>query len=75
MDRYSALAAEELWAAGRRAHVADLCLRPPATFLRMYLLQQGCRDGVAGLILAGLYAAQTLAKYAKLWEMERRTGC
>jgi glycosyltransferase involved in cell wall biosynthesis len=71
MDRYSALAAEELWAAGRRARVADLCLRPPATFLRMYLLQQGCRDGVAGLILAGLYAAQTLAKYAKLWELER----
>jgi len=71
MDRYSSLAAEELWNAGRRARVSDLCLRPPAMFLRMYLLQQGVRDGVAGLVLAGLYAAQTLAKYAKLWEKER----
>jgi hypothetical protein len=34
----------------------------------MYLYQAGFRDGTPGLILAGLYAAQTLAKYAKLWE-------
>lgn len=75
MDRYSTLAAEELWTAGRRARATDLGLRPAVTFLRMYLLQQGYRDGRAGLVLAGLYAAQTLAKYAKLWEMERRAGC
>ncbi len=72
MDRYSSLAADELYAAGRRAGVADLVLRPPATFLRMYLLQGGFRDGTAGLVLAGLYAAQTLAKYAKLWEKAQR---
>jgi len=71
MDRYSGLAAAELWQAGRRARLADLSFRPVATFLRMYLLQAGFRDGRAGLVLAGLYAAQTLAKYAKLWELER----
>jgi len=72
MDRYSTLAADELWQGGRRARISDLCLRPPATFLRMYLLRAGFRDGTAGLILAGLYAAQTLAKYAKLWERGSR---
>lgn len=71
MDRYSALAAEELWIGGRRTRVTDLCLRPPATFLRMFVLQQGFRDGTAGLVLASLYAAQTLAKYVKLWEKGR----
>ncbi len=70
MDRYSTLAAEELWRAGRRARWLDLSLRPLATFLRMYVLQRGFLDGRAGLVLAGLYAAQSLAKYAKLWEMQ-----
>jgi glycosyltransferase involved in cell wall biosynthesis len=72
MDRYSTLAAEEMRRDGRRARLVDLGLRPAATFLRMYLLQSGFRDGTAGLVLAGLYAAQTLAKYAKLWEMGLR---
>lgn len=68
MERYSTLAAEELWREGRRARWTDLSLRPLVTFLRMYLVRAGFRDGTPGLILAGLYAAQTLAKYAKLWE-------
>lgn len=74
MDRYSTLAADELWREGRRVRAGDLTLRPAATFLRMYLLQAGFRDGRAGLVLAGLYAAQTLAKYAKLWERSRGSG-
>jgi glycosyltransferase involved in cell wall biosynthesis len=72
MERYSTLAADELWQEGRRARVTDLSLRPLITFLRMYLYQAGFRDGTPGLILAGLYAAQTLAKYAKLWERAER---
>jgi len=70
MDRYASLASEELFAAGCRTRVGDLTLRPVWTFLRMYLLQQGFLDGWRGLILAGLYACYTLAKYAYLWERE-----
>jgi (heptosyl)LPS beta-1,4-glucosyltransferase len=73
MDRYSTLAAEELERAGRRAHVWDLVGRPVWTFLRMFLLQRGWRDGWAGLVVSGLYAASTFGKYAKLWE-RTRTG-
>ncbi|HYL81540.1 MAG TPA: glycosyltransferase family 2 protein [Candidatus Acidoferrum sp.] len=71
MDRYSGLAAEELHRAGRRAGLPDLLLRPPFTFLRMYLLRGGFREGWHGLVLAGLYACYTFAKYAKLWDMRR----
>jgi len=74
MDRYSTLAADELWREGRRARIMDLSLRPLVTFLRMYLYQAGFRDGTPGLILAGLYAAQTVAKYAKLWERAQRVS-
>lgn len=70
MDRYAALASGELLASGRRTRARDLTLRPVWTFLRMYLFQCGFLDGWRGLLLAGLYACYTLAKYAHLWERE-----
>ncbi|HTX51926.1 MAG TPA: glycosyltransferase family 2 protein [Candidatus Baltobacteraceae bacterium] len=72
MERYAALAAEELWSNGRRARVTDLTVRPLWTFIRMYGLQRGFVDGWRGLVLAGLYACYTFAKYAHLWERGAR---
>jgi hypothetical protein len=45
--------------------------RPPARFLRAYLLKQGFRDGVPGFVIAANTAFYVFAKYAKQWEMER----
>ncbi len=70
MNRYSTLGARELRKAGRRARLSDLVLRPPFTFLRMYVLKAGFLDGAAGFKLAALYAAYTFAKYAKLGERD-----
>lgn len=70
-ERYAALAAGELFAAGHRCRVVDLTLRPVWTFFRMYLVQRGFLDGWRGLLLAGLYASYTFAKYAQLWERQR----
>jgi len=69
--RYSALAAYEMKKEGKRFRLMDLCLRPLWTFLRMYLIRQGFRDGAEGLILAALYGHYTFLKYAKLWEIEK----
>ncbi len=71
MDRYSTLAAEELHRAGRSARLADLLGRPVWTFLRMWLLQSGWREGWRGIVLSGLYAGYAFSKYAKLWELTR----
>jgi glycosyltransferase involved in cell wall biosynthesis len=71
-SRYSALAAYEMREQGKRFHLMDLCLRPVWTFLRMYLIRQGFRDGSDGLILAVFYGYYTFLKYAKLWEMEKK---
>jgi len=71
MDRYSTLAAEEMQRAGRSAHSWDLVGRPAWTFLRMFLLQGGWREGWRGLVLSGLYAGYAFSKYAKLWERTR----
>jgi len=70
MDRYSALAAEEMHKAGRKAGLMDLTVRPLLTFLKMFLVKQGIRDGWHGLVLAALYSCYTFSKYAKLWELE-----
>ena len=74
MDKYSTLAAGELLKKGRKARVSDLLFRPPFTFFKMFVVKQGLRDGVYGLMLAMLYAFYTFAKYAKLWEMRGREG-
>lgn len=69
MDRYSTLAAEELFERGRRANVFDLALRPWTTFLKMYFLRLGFLDGRDGFLLARLYSLYTFSKYAKLAKM------
>src|SRR5262249_4841586 len=48
MDRYTTLAAEQMFADGRRAGAVDLVLHPPAAFLRNYVLKGGFRDGTPG---------------------------
>ena len=74
MNRYSALAAEEMRRAGVTFLARDLVWRPPATAFKMYFVRQGFLDGVHGLALAGLYGAYTFAKYLKLWELEAKGG-
>jgi glycosyltransferase involved in cell wall biosynthesis len=71
MDTYAALSARELKQKGKSFSFSYLLVKPPFTFLRMFLLQQGFRDGFHGFVLAVLYSFYTFLKYLKLWEMER----
>jgi (heptosyl)LPS beta-1,4-glucosyltransferase len=69
--RYAAAGAAEARRAGRRATLAEVLLRPPLRFLRMYLLQLGALDGAHGALLCALAAAQVFLKYAELWARPR----
>jgi hypothetical protein len=71
MNRYTTLAAEDLFAAGRRVGATDLLVHPPAAFLRNYLLKGGISDGVPGLIVSTMNAYYVFLKMAKVWELER----
>ena len=71
MDRYTTLAAEQMFEEGRRAGFADLVLHPPAAFLRNYVLKGGIRDGAAGFIISSMNAYYVFLKFAKLWENDR----
>jgi glycosyltransferase involved in cell wall biosynthesis len=71
MDRYTTLAAEEMFDAGRRAGFFDLALHPPAAFLRNYVLRRGVLDGTPGLIISAMNAHYVFLKLAKLWALAR----
>jgi glycosyltransferase involved in cell wall biosynthesis len=71
IEEWSGIEAEALFAEGRRAGLSELALRPPARFLRGYLLRQGFRDGVPGLVIAVASAFHVFLKYARLWELAR----
>ena len=73
-QRYSTLMAQRYHELHRRATVADMIASPVAMFLKMFLLQQGFRDGRHGFVLSALYAYYTFLKYAKLWEMRQNGG-
>jgi glycosyltransferase involved in cell wall biosynthesis len=71
IQTHTSQAAVALRGVGRRPHWSDLTLRPPARFLRSYLLRGGFLDGTAGFVIAGTIAYSIFIKYAKLRELTR----
>ncbi|MBD3335819.1 MAG: glycosyltransferase [Candidatus Eisenbacteria bacterium] len=71
IDDYS-----RLWAEEHRGRVptrtVDLLLRPPAKFLKSYVLRLGFLEGWRGLLVAALGAVYVGLKYAKLFELAHR---
>ena len=68
MDRYTTLAAEELYSRGKRASIGSLMVSPVLVFLRSYLLRLGFLDGIPGLAIARFAMHYEFLKNLKLWE-------
>ena len=71
LDRYTTLAAEEVFARGKRASFVNLAFSPPATFIKTYFMKRGFLDGIPGLAIAYFAAHYVFLKYLKLWEKNR----
>jgi glycosyltransferase involved in cell wall biosynthesis len=71
---FSDQAAAALVRDGVPFRLRHLVLRPPARFLRIYLLRSGYRDGLPGFIIACASAFYVFLKYAKQWERSRPGG-
>jgi glycosyltransferase involved in cell wall biosynthesis len=69
--RFTTWSAQDIHEKGRRVGLADLTLRPAFRFFKMYVLQQGFRDGYHGAVLCGLAAFSVFTKYAKAWNLGR----
>lgn len=48
----------------------DLLGKPMGEFMRRFFLTKGYKDGLYGLVLSTLMAAQTLTAYGYLWELQ-----
>ena len=71
MDRYTTLAARQMFEKGRRATRLELLFHPPIAFARNYVLKGGFRDGKPGLIISLVNSYYVMLKFAKLWELQR----
>ncbi len=73
MNRYSSLGAE-LAVANRQSSfsVANIAIRPIATFIYNYGFRLGFLDGREGLLLHLYHAVYVSWKYAKAWELARQ---
>ena len=71
---YTTLAAQEKAKKVRTVRWIDLVFRPLVVFGKTYLLKQGFRDGVHGLIVCVFASMYTFVKYAKLWDVTRQTA-
>jgi len=69
--KYAEIAAQERFAAGKRAGLVGLLLRPPLAFLQCYLLRLGFLDGVPGLAVAAGRAYHKFMRDMRLWELGR----
>jgi hypothetical protein len=61
-----------LHARGKKVGLSHLVVRPMWRFIKCYFLQGAWREGRRGLVLSVVHAWSAFAKYALLWDAERR---
>lgn len=69
MTLYARSAAEQRQLEDRKFRLRDLLFAPGLTFLKLYVLKQGYRDGLHGFVLCALSECSVFLRYSMLWEM------
>lgn len=70
-NSYTTLMADQLYTNGKRANFFSIIFRPGWAFFRTYILKLGFLDGKMGFIMAVFHYFYTMAKYVKLYYMQR----
>lgn len=73
-NRYTTLAAQQLYARGRPASVLHLVLSPLVRFVKFYFFRLGFLDGIPGLLHISIGCLNSFMKYAKLIELHKLRG-
>ena len=71
-NRYTSLAADAAFAAGKRASVAKLLFSPLVRFIKFYGVRRGFLDGLPGLIHIVIGCFNSFGKYAKMTELQKK---
>ncbi len=67
-NRYTSLAAEMAFKAGKRATFGHLALSPLIRFIKFYVIRRGFLDGLPGLIHIAIGCFNSFMKYSKMLE-------
>lgn len=73
-DKFTTLAAKDLYEKGQRASVFKLLLSPVNKFIRDYFFKLGILDGAAGYTVSKISAYATFLKYKKLRNLYSSNG-
>jgi hypothetical protein len=71
IDKYSNIAAADLFQSGEKFSLLKLLFHPPFRFVKEFVVKSGFRDGLPGLIIIVSTMFYVFIKYAKLWELTR----
>jgi glycosyltransferase involved in cell wall biosynthesis len=74
IDHYTTLEAGQFHREGRPFRAIDLTIRPAWTFAKLYLGQQGFRDGLEGLAFCAFSGVSVAVRHWKLRELIRGPG-
>lgn len=69
-NRYTTLAADMAFAAGKRAGFARIVFSPLLRFVKFYFVRQGFRDGLPGLVHIAIGCFNSFVKYSKMLERQ-----
>lgn len=72
LDRYTTMEAEFMAAKRLRVNVTDWLIRPFAMFLKLYIINQGFRDGFEGFLFCFFSGFYVFVKHVKYLELLRR---
>lgn len=70
---YTDLQAEALLAKQKSPSASKMLLSPLVRFIKFYLVRQGWRDGLPGFVHISIGCMNSMMKYAKLYELQRKS--
>jgi glycosyltransferase involved in cell wall biosynthesis len=74
VERYAALAAQQMYASGERSWRSALWFATPWSWFQNYFLRGGFLDGYRGALIAHMAARAVRTKYRKLGQLVRAAG-
>ncbi len=72
MNRFTTIQSEAMLKKGKRSTIFHVIFNPLAAFVTGYIFKRGFLDGVDGFLIAKSVAYQTLLKYVKLLQLQRK---
>lgn len=72
VNTYSTLRSQELFAQKRKTNFVEIVAYPKAKFFLNYIVKQGFRDGIPGLIVALMMSFHSFLVRGKLWQLWRK---